>query len=610
MPAKIFADGDQDYIEKFNTVAQQAFDGDAAAGRLDDHIDGTADKHGASAIVNTPAGGIAATDVQAAINELDTEKQPKDATLTAFAALTIAADKLPYGNGSDTFGTTDLTSAGRALLDDADASAQRATLAIPVVSSADFASLAAAVTSVIASGKALLIGPSETATINVPSDVSTIQGAINLVRNWIVAGGGQVVIQLADGTYTAGGILWQPLGNMSQGVFPLTIQGNSGTPGNVIVSVTSTHAFQAYYGATVYIKDMELRTTTAGSCLSSVGGAFIAFNNIRFGACATTHIECLKGGVCEAYGDYAITGGGVSHMHVAHGGRIFNNGNIVTLTGTPSFSAYFIGVAAFGLAQCIGQTYTGSATGARFLVHNGGFIELGNVSGAYTDPASSTYFPGDVAGYCNPSTGGFYDYIKNGFVSATFLSPLTSDGAALGSSTKMWSDLFLASGGVINWSNGAVTLTHGTNTLALSGASLNVAGAIGANGAGVICAFQAKTDTDLAIRMLSSSGVNLIDGVNLAQNAYRPIRLSGSTSSLAASNTDHVTVNGTRVVMGSPVGLKSYTVATLPTGAAGDFAYASDGRKNGEGAAAGTGVPVFKDGSAWRAVDTGATVAA
>lgn len=126
----VFADGDQDYIEKFNTVAQQAFDGDAAAGRLDDHIDGTADKHGASAIVNTPAGSIAATDVQAAINELDTEKQPIDATLTALAGVTTAADKLIYATGADTFATTDLTSAGRALLDDADASAQRTTLGL------------------------------------------------------------------------------------------------------------------------------------------------------------------------------------------------------------------------------------------------------------------------------------------------------------------------------------------------------------------------------------------------------------------------------------------------------------------------------------------------
>jgi len=130
MPAEIFADGDQDYIEKFNTVAQQAFDGDAAAGRLDDHIDGTADKHGASAIVNTPAGSIAATDVQAAINELDTEKQPIDATLTALAGVTTAADKLIYATGADAFATTDLTSAGRALLDDADASAQRTTLGL------------------------------------------------------------------------------------------------------------------------------------------------------------------------------------------------------------------------------------------------------------------------------------------------------------------------------------------------------------------------------------------------------------------------------------------------------------------------------------------------
>lgn len=37
-------------------------------------------------VVNTPAGNIAATTVQAAINELDTEKQPLDATLTALAA--------------------------------------------------------------------------------------------------------------------------------------------------------------------------------------------------------------------------------------------------------------------------------------------------------------------------------------------------------------------------------------------------------------------------------------------------------------------------------------------------------------------------------------------
>jgi hypothetical protein len=57
-------------------------------------------------------------------------------------------------------------------------------------------------------------------------------------------------------------------------------------------------------------------------------------------------------------------------------------------------------------------------------------------------------------------------------------------------------------------------------------------------------------------------------------------------------------------------GVSTYTVANLPTNVqANQIAYASNGRKNGEGSGAGTGVLVFRDGSAWRACDTGATVA-
>lgn len=45
-------------------------------------------------VVNTPAGNISATDVQAAINELDTEKQPIDSDLTAIAALSPSNDDI------------------------------------------------------------------------------------------------------------------------------------------------------------------------------------------------------------------------------------------------------------------------------------------------------------------------------------------------------------------------------------------------------------------------------------------------------------------------------------------------------------------------------------
>lgn len=54
------------------------------------------------------------------------------------------------------------------------------------------------------------------------------------------------------------------------------------------------------------------------------------------------------------------------------------------------------------------------------------------------------------------------------------------------------------------------------------------------------------------------------------------------------------------------------TVAALPTAGIGegDWAYALDGRKAGEAAGAGTGVPVWFSNGAWCAVDSGAAVAA
>ncbi|MBV8683782.1 MAG: hypothetical protein JO111_12985 [Caulobacteraceae bacterium] len=51
------------------------------------------------------------------------------------------------------------------------------------------------------------------------------------------------------------------------------------------------------------------------------------------------------------------------------------------------------------------------------------------------------------------------------------------------------------------------------------------------------------------------------------------------------------------------------SVANLPSSAAvGDWAYAIDGRKLGEAAGAGTGVPCWWSNGAWFAVDSGAAV--
>ena len=81
----------------------------------------------------------------------------------------------------------------------------------------------------------------------------------------------------------------------------------------------------------------------------------------------------------------------------------------------------------------------------------------------------SVYVEGIEAGYFTTS-GAYITVAGTGEVTfgsdATY--PTTTDSNALGTTANMWSDLFLASGGVINFNNGDVTLTHSARKLTVA----------------------------------------------------------------------------------------------------------------------------------------------
>jgi hypothetical protein len=91
----------------------------------------------ATRITVSPTGTLSSTDAQAAFAELDAEKQPLDATLTALAALVVAADRLIYATGADAFALATFTAFARTLLDDVDATAARATLGLGTAATAN-----------------------------------------------------------------------------------------------------------------------------------------------------------------------------------------------------------------------------------------------------------------------------------------------------------------------------------------------------------------------------------------------------------------------------------------------------------------------------------------
>lgn len=234
--------------------------------------------------------------------------------------------------------------------------------------------------------------------LSVGAPFLTLQKAVNVLANNYDFNGFTATIQLADGTYTSG---LDTTGLLFSG--PVTLNGNSVTPTNVVISTTSSNciAHRSNGGGSLTVQNIKLQTTTSGSCITSSGNALLNLGvGINFGACAGSHIFAWSFGRIQVLNSYTISGGAsVAHVLADLQGQLFiNSGITVTLTGTPAFGSYFAMSSHASLVYAVSVTWSGAATGTRYSASGNGVIE--------TSGGGATYFPGSVAG--TVTTGGQY----------------------------------------------------------------------------------------------------------------------------------------------------------------------------------------------------------
>jgi hypothetical protein len=222
----------------------------------------------------------------------------------------------------------------------------------------------------------------------------TIQKAVDVVMSKIDHGVYNVVIQVADGTYTAATttvLLNTHLGNGS-----CTLQGNNSTPANCVISSTGGRCVQCG-GGIWNVRGFKFTTSGSGTACVYVTGraAWVQIFEADFGACVSNHIEA-NAGRAGLNSNYTISGSAGGHINM-YGGSMIGTAVITgTVTGAPAFSN-FVSCTMTTNATFNLMTYSGSATGTRYNVASNSVILCGG---------SSTFFPGNASGAT--ATGGQY----------------------------------------------------------------------------------------------------------------------------------------------------------------------------------------------------------
>lgn len=221
----------------------------------------------------------------------------------------------------------------------------------------------------------------------------TIQKAIDIAAG-LDLGIYNVTIYVGTGTWTAANTLKTLIG-----AGQVVIRGINSDLTSTVISTTSASCFSGSYVGQYKFEYMKLQTTS-GRCIHVTGGGAIArVNNVDFGSAAVAHVNASAGAYFDCLGvSYTISGSSPSHLECYDCGTARVTNSTVTLTGTPAFSGAFAIASRVSSMLFVSTTFSGSATGSRYLsVIN---------SSIFVNGAGANYLPGNAAG--STATGGQY----------------------------------------------------------------------------------------------------------------------------------------------------------------------------------------------------------
>lgn len=347
-----------------------------------------------------------------------------------------------------------------------------------------------------------------------------------------------------------------------------------------------------YTAAGTTLTRSVLKSTNAGSAISLSGSAQVFITDaaedhiagpasatdnavVRFDGTGGATLQNSVVTVADTTGTLSTSGGGDlgvvttapwGSLFMASGKKLDFNAGDVTVTHSANSLAFAGASSGYTFdAAPLPSANDGAALGASGTAWADLFLASGGVINWNAGDVTATHSANALA-FAGASSGYSFDAV---------VAPATSDGAALGSTTLMWSDAFLASGAVINWNNGNVTLTHAAGALTVAGATTVSLGTSAAFTTGTI-ELGAASDTTLS---RSAAGILAVEGVDQVRTAGNQTLTGGFsitsysggsqtgasptyTPAAANGNIQHITLNGSSLTGTFTVGVPS-TVCSI-----------------------------------------------